>query len=98
MGVSTPFLHTEVFWLAVAAFAQILIVFSIPTSIWLYRREEKRSQEAARQQERLVKEQFQKEERDKFYAQLDEMYLRILHMIVENPKLGKASIERSAPK
>jgi hypothetical protein len=95
MGEGSSILGSEVFWLAAAAFAQILIVFSIPTSIWLYGREEKRSLDAAQEQERLAKEQFQKEERDKFYAQLDEMYLKILHMIVENPKLGTTSIERS---
>jgi hypothetical protein len=85
----------EVFWLAVGGLAQVGIVLTVPTSIWLYYRSEKGAREAARHEELLEKEQFQREERDKFYAQLDETYLRILQMIVVNPRLADASSARS---
>jgi hypothetical protein len=95
MGAVAQLLKSELFWLAIAAIAQILIVFSIPTSIWLYWREERRSNEALQKQERSARKRFEREERDKFYVQLDEMYLRILQMVVQNPQVGRVSLKRT---
>lgn len=80
------FWHSDV-WIAVGSIAQIGIVLSVPTSIWLAYVGEKRARELAKEDERRDKEQFQREERDKFYAQLDATYLKILHMVVANPRL-----------
>ena len=92
MGTGSPFWESGLFWNAVAAIAQVLIVFSIPTSIGIYWRQERHEKEKAQRQERLGREQFHRDERDKFYVQLDDMYQRILQMVVQNPKLRRASL------
>ncbi|HEX4738715.1 MAG TPA: hypothetical protein VH331_14250 [Allosphingosinicella sp.] len=91
---ASGFWHSDV-WIAVGSLAQIGIVLSVPTSIWLAYIGEKRARELAQQDDRRDKEQFQREERDKFYAQLDATYLKILNMIVANPKLADADLARS---
>lgn len=82
-------------WVAVGSIAQIGIVLSVPTSIWLAHVGEKRARELAKEDEARDKAQFLREEREKFYAQLDATYLKILHMIVVNPKLAEPDLAQS---
>lgn len=86
----------EVFWIAVGSIAQIGIVLSVPTSIWLYYRGEQRERTAKQHEETLLMEQFKREERDKFYAQLDQTYLNILKMLIDKPHLGAGERERTS--
>ncbi|HEX5183480.1 MAG TPA: hypothetical protein VFW19_10050 [Allosphingosinicella sp.] len=82
-------------WIAIGSIAQIGLMLGVPASIWLAYAGERRARELAKAEERRDKERFQQEERDKFYAQLDATYLKILHMIVANPKLVDFESPRS---
>jgi hypothetical protein len=82
-------------WTAIGSIAQIGLMLGVPASIWLAYAGERRGRELAMEEERRDKEQFQREERDKFYAQLDATYLKIQHMIVVNPKLADFDSTRS---
>jgi hypothetical protein len=76
--------HGETYWVGIAAIAQVLLVLAVGVPIWLSLREGRQSRQ-----------EFQRIEREKFYIQLDEMYLRILRIAVENPKLRDPALNSS---
>jgi hypothetical protein len=70
----------EALWIAAGSIAQIVLTLGLILSLVIFRADRKK---------------FKKEERDKFYAQLDSTYMAILKMVVDNPRLGLTPAHRS---
>jgi hypothetical protein len=93
-------------WTMVGAFAQIGISGGVPLSLYLYAKQERKDRARLEREESVVnkrksaedraaRKKFREEERDKFYAQLDEIYLKIQRTIIDYPHLGLSNVERS---
>jgi len=90
------------FWTMLLAVMTGVLAASVPLSVYFYAKQENREisirerEEMAQKNEELrIARDFKIEERDKFYAQLDAIYLDIQKTIIKYPHLAKRNIDRN---